>query len=41
MSRMFQILRDNRGGYLDVVHTLQEAFELLGLESPQFRTIRS
>ena len=39
ISRMFQILRDNRGGYLEVVHTLQEAFELLGLESPEFRTI--
>jgi hypothetical protein len=39
MSRMFQILRDNRGGHLEVVHTLQEAFELLGLESPEFRTI--
>jgi hypothetical protein len=41
MSRMFQILRDNRGSYLDVVHTLQEAFELLGLRSPQFRNIDS
>ena len=41
MSRMFQILRDNRGSCLDVVRTLQEAFERLGLESPQFRTIRS
>ena len=39
MSRMFQILRDNKGGYLDVVGTLLEAFELLGLRSPQFRTI--
>lgn len=41
MTRMFQILRDNRGSSLDIVHTLQEAFERLGLESPQFRRIDS
>jgi hypothetical protein len=39
MSRMFQILRDNKGGHLALVQTLLEAFELLGLRSPQFRTI--
>ena len=31
MSRMFQILREGRGAYLEVVHTLKEAFDLLGL----------
>jgi hypothetical protein len=36
---MFQLLRDSRGSYLEVVHTLKEAFELLGLESPHFSTI--
>jgi hypothetical protein len=39
MSRMFQITARQQGRLPDVVHTLQEAFELLGLESPQFRTI--
>jgi hypothetical protein len=36
---MFQLLRDSRGSYLEVVHTLKEAFELLGMESPHFRTV--
>jgi hypothetical protein len=39
VSRMFQLLRDSRGSYLEVVHTLKEAFELLGMESPHFRTV--
>ena len=39
VSRMFQILRDNRNSQLEVVHTLNEAFQLLGLASPQFRTV--
>jgi len=39
VSRRFQIMRDNRDNYLDVVHTLSEAFQLLGLTSPQFRTV--
>jgi hypothetical protein len=39
ISRMFQLLRDSRGSYLEVVHTLEEAFELLGIESPHFRTV--
>ena len=39
LSRMFQILRDNRGAYQEVVRTLKEAFELLGLESPHFRPV--
>ena len=41
VSRMFQILRENRGAYLEVVHTLKEAFELLGLQSPRFRNVAS
>jgi len=39
VSRMFQLLRDCRGSYLEVIHTLKEAFELLGLESPHFSTV--
>ena len=39
LSRMFQTLRENRGAYQEVVHTLKEAFELLGLESPHFRPV--
>jgi hypothetical protein len=39
LSRMFQILRDDRGARLEVVHTLEEAFEILGLDSPHFRTL--
>ena len=39
ISRMFQLLRDSRGSYLEVVHTLKEAFELLGMESPHFKTV--
>jgi len=39
LSRMFQTLRDNRGAYQEVVHTLKEAFDLLGLESPHFRPV--
>ena len=41
LSRMFQILRDNRGASLEVVRTLDEAFTLLGLVSPQFLTVAS
>jgi len=36
LSRMFQTLRDNMGVYQEVVRTLKEAFDLLGLESPHF-----
>jgi hypothetical protein len=39
VSRMFQLLRDSRGSYLEVVRTLKEAFELLGMESPHFKTV--
>jgi len=33
MSRMFQILRDGLGDRLHVVHSMVEAYELLGIES--------
>jgi hypothetical protein len=39
LSRMFQILRDQIGSDIQIVHTLEEAFVLLGLESPDFRTV--
>jgi hypothetical protein len=39
ISRMFQILRDNQGAYVEVVHTLKEAFTLLDLESPHFTPV--
>jgi hypothetical protein len=41
ISRMFQILREGKGSYLEVVHTLQEAYALLGLKSPHFKAIDS
>jgi hypothetical protein len=41
VSRMFQIIRDNRKGYLKVVHSLEEAFNFLRLEFPRFRMIDS
>jgi hypothetical protein len=33
MSRMFQILRDGLGVRFHVVHTMVEAYEMLGIES--------
>ena len=33
MSRMFQIIRDGLGVRLHVVHSMVEAYELLGIES--------
>jgi len=39
VSRMFQLLRDSRGRSLEVLRTLKEAFELLGMESPHFKTV--
>jgi hypothetical protein len=41
MSRMFQIIRANRNGYLEIVHSVKEAFNVLRLESPRFRMIDS
>jgi len=39
LSRMFQILRDQIGSDLQIAHTLEEAFALLGLESPDFEAV--
>jgi hypothetical protein len=39
MSRMYQIIREDLASDLHVVHTLEEAYALLGLESPDFKTI--
>jgi hypothetical protein len=39
LSRMYQILRGDLEGDLDVVHTLAEAYALLGLESATFKPI--
>ena len=39
LSRMYQILREDLARDLDVVHTLAEAYALLGLESVSFKTI--
>ena len=41
VSRMFQIIRENRKGYLEIVHSLEEAFNFLRLEFPRFRMIDS
>jgi hypothetical protein len=41
MSRMFQILREGREAYLEVVHTLKEAFDPLGLHSRHFTPVAS
>jgi hypothetical protein len=39
LSRMYQILRQDLEGDLEVVHTLAEAYELLGMESASFEVI--
>jgi hypothetical protein len=39
MSRMYQIIREDLASDLHVVHTLEEAYDLLGLESPDFKAI--
>ena len=36
VSRMFQILSEQTRSNLRVVHTMDEAYKLLGVESPQF-----
>lgn len=41
LSRMFQSYRDAMSGEFQVVHTLEEAYILLGLESPNFETTDS
>ena len=39
MARMFQISRSEIHGGLHVVHTLSEAYELLGLTNPEFSKV--
>jgi hypothetical protein len=39
LSRMYQMLRQDLEGDLEVVHTLSEAYALLGLASASFRPI--
>ena len=39
MCRMYQIIREDLASDLHVVRTLEEAYALLGLESPDFKTI--
>jgi hypothetical protein len=41
LSRMFQLYRDAMSNDVQVVHTLEEAYTLLGLESPNFETVDS
>jgi hypothetical protein len=41
LSRMFQLYRDAMSNDVKVVHTLEEAHTLLGLESPDFGTVDS
>jgi hypothetical protein len=41
LSRMFQLYRDATSNDVQVVHTLEEAYTLLGLESPDFETVDS
>ena len=36
LIRMFQILQGQKGPDIHVVHSTQEAYELLGLKSPEF-----
>ena len=38
ISRMFQILRDGLGGWIHVVHGMEEAYELLGIQSLNLTT---
>jgi hypothetical protein len=39
LSRMFQLYRDAMSSAVQVVHTLEEAYALLALESPDFETV--
>ena len=39
LSRMFQLYREAKSNDVQVVHTLEEAQVLLGLESPDFETV--
>ena len=39
LSRMFQLYRDKMSSDVHVVRTLEEAYSLLGLESPEFEIV--
>ena len=39
LARMFQLYRDAMSNDVHVVHTLEEAHTLLGLDSPDFETV--
>jgi hypothetical protein len=39
LSRMFQLYRDKTSSDIHVVRTLEEAYSLLGLESPEFEIV--
>jgi len=39
LSRMFQILGESTRPHLEVVHTMDEAFRALGVESPHFEPL--
>jgi len=41
LSRMFQLYKDAMSSDVQVVHTLEEAYSLLGLQSPDFEIVDS
>jgi len=40
MARMFQILGESKRPHLQIVHTLDEAFAALGVQSPHFEPLQ-
>ncbi len=41
LSRMFQLLREGTGDTLRIVYALEEAYEFLGIHSPEFQAVES
>jgi hypothetical protein len=41
LSRMFQLLREGTGDTIRIVYTLEEAYQFLELETPEFRAVDS
>jgi hypothetical protein len=39
LARMFQIVGENKRPLLQVVHTIEEAFAILGIQSPHFELL--
>jgi hypothetical protein len=39
LARMFQIVGEEKRLGLQVVHTIEEAFEILGVQSPHFEPL--